>query len=272
MNKNEQIKTEIPVNKINTGYAIRTKLNETCFNELIESVRDKGVIQPLIVRRSKKKKDSYDLIAGLRRLKSAIENHLKTVPCIIRENINDRELLELMLTENLKREDLNPFDEGLAYVRLMKEFSMAVTTISKKLGIPTNRIEDKIKLLDLCLEVQKFVFDGKLDLKTAYALANRPENEQIELANLAIEHELSTEALLNYVHHKKSVGRKNKNLDNYTRSSSPLKINARLMGYVKFLGSVYNNINDIPEKDAEEILKTIDEIASVCGKIKKRLK
>ena len=126
--------------------------------ELMESIREHGIIQPLIVRRVDGK---LELIAGERRFRASRELGLKEVPVIVREAA-DKDVLEMALIENLQREDLNPIEEARAYERLAREFSMKQEDIAKRVGKNRATVANAIRLLDLAASVQDMVSSGKL--------------------------------------------------------------------------------------------------------------
>ncbi len=126
--------------------------------ELMESIREHGIIQPLIVRRVDGK---LELIAGERRFRASRELGLKEVPVIVRE-ASDKDVLEMALIENLQREDLNPIEEARAYERLSREFSMKQEDIAKRVGKNRATVANAIRLLDLAMPVQDMVSSGKL--------------------------------------------------------------------------------------------------------------
>ncbi len=126
--------------------------------ELMESIREHGIIQPLIVRRVDGK---LELIAGERRFRASRELGLKEVPVIVRD-ASDKDVLEMALIENLQREDLNPIEEARAYERLSREFSMKQEDIAKRVGKNRATVANAIRLLDLAMPVQDMVSSGKL--------------------------------------------------------------------------------------------------------------
>lgn len=161
----------------------RKEFRSEHLQELIESIRERGVIQPLIVR---KVGDKYELIAGERRWRASTELQLKEVPAIIRE-ATDREVLELALIENLQREDLNPIEEAAAYERLHRDFEMTQEDISKRVGKSRASIANAMRLLDLDAEVQSWLTQGRLSVGHAKVLlALKAGEEQRFLAEQII--------------------------------------------------------------------------------------
>ena len=155
----------------------RRSFDEAKIDELAASVRDQGIIQPLLVRRAG---EGYELIAGERRLRAARKAGLREVPVIVREASNS-ETLQLALLENLQREDLNPIEEATAYQRLQEEFELSQEEIAQKVGKSRPAVANCMRLLLLPKEVQQEVTRGKLPAGQARALLGL-ENEALVLA------------------------------------------------------------------------------------------
>lgn len=151
--------------------------------ELVESIREKGIIQPLIVR---KVGDKYELIAGERRWRAARELALAEAPAIIRQ-ASDREVLELALIENLQREDLNPIEEAMAYERLHRDFALTQEDISKRVGKSRAAVANAMRLLDLHADIQSLLKQGRLSVGHAKVLLSiKSHDEQKYLADIII--------------------------------------------------------------------------------------
>lgn len=144
----------------------RRSFDEAKIDELAASVREQGIIQPLLVRRVG---DGYELIAGERRLRAAVKAGLKEVPVVVREAGNS-ETLELALIENLQREDLNPIEEAAAYQRLQEEFDLTQEEIARRVGKGRPTVANSVRLLLLPREVQQLVASDKLPAGQARAL------------------------------------------------------------------------------------------------------
>ena len=150
-NENNQIQ-EIPTSNIKANpFQPRKHFDPLQLEELAKSIREYGVIQPLIVRKAK---GYFELVAGERRLRAAQLIGLKTVPAIIRE-LDDKELAEIALVENLQREDLNYFEEAEGYKRLINDFALTQEEVAKRVGKSQSTIANKMRLLKLPDEVQK---------------------------------------------------------------------------------------------------------------------
>lgn len=159
--------------------------------ELVDSIRENGIIQPLIVR---KVNGLHELIAGERRWRAAGQAGLKEVPVIVRE-ASDLEVLEFALIENLQREDLNPIEEAQAYTRLATEFKLKQEEIAQKVGKSRAAVANTMRLLDLDSEVQAHLLQGRLTVGHAKALLGLgTAEEQREIAAMVIKKALSVRA------------------------------------------------------------------------------
>ena len=133
--------------------------------ELVDSIREKGILQPLIVRR---KGDRYELIAGERRWRAAQKAGIREVPILVKE-VSEPEMLELSLIENIQREDLNPIEEAEAFKRLMDQFHLTQEEVSQKVGKGRTTIANTIRLLKLPPEVKQSLAEGKISMGHARA-------------------------------------------------------------------------------------------------------
>lgn len=156
----------------------RRAFDEAKLEELAASIRDRGVIQPLIVRRNG---DGYELIAGERRLRAAMKAGLKEVPVVVRE-ASDNDSLQLALIENLQREDLNAIEEAQAYRRLQEEFHLGQEEIAQKVGKSRPAVANSMRLLQLPEEVQRDLIEGKLSAGHARALLSLERDTLISAA------------------------------------------------------------------------------------------
>ena len=151
----------------------RTQVNETQLQELVESIAQHGIIQPLIVR---KVDGNFELIAGERRWRASSALDLETVP-IIERVASDREVLEMALIENLQREDLNPIEEAAGYARLVKEFGLKQDEIAQSVGKSRATVANSMRLLDLQSDIQVMVAKGHISVGHAKAILGIKEKK-----------------------------------------------------------------------------------------------
>lgn len=172
----------------------RTHFNESELEELSESIRENGVLQPLLVRKVGK---SYQIIAGERRYQASKIAGLTEVPVIIKD-VNDQKVMELALIENLQRSDLNPIEEAKGYRQLIKASGMTQEALSKAVSKSRSAITNSLRLLDLPEPVQQMMFDGKLTAGHARAILAVPyEDQRIKLAEKVVAEGLSVRATEN---------------------------------------------------------------------------
>lgn len=172
----------------------RTHFNETELEELSESIRAHGVLQPLLVR---KNGDGYEIIAGERRYQASKIAGLEEVPVVIKD-VDDQEMLQLALIENLQRSDLNPIEEAKGYRQLIKASGMTQEALSKAVSKSRSTITNSLRLLDLPQRVQDLLFEGKLTAGHARAILAVPfEEQRIKLAEKVVAEGLSVRATEN---------------------------------------------------------------------------
>ena len=156
-------------------------------NELAESVKEHGIIQPLILKKEEK---GYSIIAGERRYRAAKIAELTEVPALIMD-ISDEKLLQVSLIENIQREDLNPIEEGLAYERLLKEFALTQEELSKTMGKSRTTITNTMRLLKLDDRVKEYVIEGVISEGHGRAILPLENEAQYEIAQKIIDNSLS---------------------------------------------------------------------------------
>lgn len=160
--------------------------------ELVASVREKGVLQPVVVRR---RRDGYELVMGERRFRAALKAGLREIPAVVRQT-TDAEMLELALVENLQRRNLNPVEEALGYRRFADEFGLSQEEIAARVGRDRSTIANALRLLGLPFKVRDAVAAGRLTAGHARALLQlASRREQVELAERVIRDGLSVRAV-----------------------------------------------------------------------------
>lgn len=166
----------------------RRYFDESRLQELAESIKEQGILEPLIVR---KIDEGYELIVGERRWRAAQKAGLKEVPVIVKE-VQDREIMELSLIENLQREDLNPIEEAEAYKRLIDEFGISHEELSVRIGKDRTTITNTLRLLKLPSEIKTHILQNQITSGHARAILSLENKErQNELCNLIIKKGLS---------------------------------------------------------------------------------
>ncbi len=245
-------------------YQPRRELDQTELMSLADSIKQYGMLQPILVSKVEVEvpngtKVEYQLIAGERRLKAAAIAGLRVVPAIIKIS-NESAKLEMALIENVQRQDLNPIDEALAYERLLKEFHLTQAEVALKAGKSREVIGNKVRLLDLPFEIQKYISDGKIfegHAKVIMALKN-PERQRF-LAKEVMEKGMSVRALEELVKVEETYHYKNKVLDP-TLEEYKRTVQAVLGTPIKISGNRDKgrfSIHFFSEQDLEKIVKKL---------------
>src|SRR3989344_4741074 len=161
----------------------RRDFNETELKSLADSIREHGILQPLIVTKIEEEipsgiKVSYELVAGERRLRAAEMSGLNFVPAIIRQKTEDKEKLELALVENIQRADLNAIEKARGYERLIREFGLIQKQVAEKVGQSRELVANTIRLLQLPIEIQRAIEAGKISEGHGRAILTLSDNNQ----------------------------------------------------------------------------------------------
>nr|WP_253287393.1 ParB/RepB/Spo0J family partition protein [Clostridium bornimense] len=166
----------------------RKNFDEEKISNLAKSIKDNGIIQPLVLKESG---NDYEIIAGERRWRAAKLAGIKSIPAVIME-LTDQKVLEVSLIENIQREDLNPIEEALAFKRLIKEFSITQEDVSKVIGRSRTAITNTMRLLNLDKRVQQYLIEGVISEGHGRALLSLSKKDtQYEMAIRIIDNKLS---------------------------------------------------------------------------------
>jgi len=237
-------------------YQPRKNFDEENLNDLVNSIKERGVIQPIIVRKSNTDNSKYEIIAGERRWLAAQKAGLHDIPVVVTD-ADDLKSLEFAIVENVQRHDLNPLEEAQGYKRLIDEFSYDQEKVSKFIGKSRSYITNSLRLLNLPLEVLNYVEQKKITAGHAKILVGL-ENA-LFLANKIIEKKLSVRQAENLVKSlkkvKKSFGKKiDPNIQDLERSISEkiglnvfIKNNKRNKGTITFSYKEIDQLNKIIE-------------------------
>ncbi|MBP3952609.1 ParB/RepB/Spo0J family partition protein [Bacillus suaedae] len=178
-------------------YQPRKTFSEEAIKELSDSIREHGILQPIIARKTIK---GYEIVVGERRFRAAKEAGLTAVPVVVKE-LDEQKMMELALIENLQREDLNPIEEAVAYEKLMSHLKVTQEQLSKRVGKSRPHIANHLRLLQLPNVVQQFISDGKLSMGHGRALLGLKEKQKLSiLLEKVLQEKLSVrevEALVN---------------------------------------------------------------------------
>lgn len=192
--------TQLPTHALQAGkYQPRSMMDEESIKSLAASIQQQGLMQPIIVRKVVGTENSYEVIAGERRLRAAKLAKLETIPVIIKD-VDDENAAIMALIENIQREDLNPLEEAKGLKRLLDEFALTHEQISDVIGRSRSATSNLLRLLNLATPVQEMLLNNKIDMGHARALLSLTAAEQIQLAHHIIAKSLTvreTERLVN---------------------------------------------------------------------------
>lgn len=243
-------------------YQPRTEMDPEPLVELADSIREHGVIEPLIV--TKKADNRYELIAGERRWRASKLAGIAHIPVVIKE-ASPQQMLELAVVENLQREDLNPLEEALAFEQLVKLFTMTHDEVARKMGVSRPSVANKIRLLSLPDELKRGLLGGKISEGHARALLGLNSTEtQIATYKIIIRDSLSvraTEELVRRLNrgHKKPQQRNQRIVDSKT-TKFETTLKEKYGKGVSLYRSLKGGKIVIPFKTEEELSKLVDEL------------
>ncbi len=184
---------EMPVSRISANpNQPRKNFDEKALKELADSIRQHGVIMPIVVNDNHN--GTYMIIAGERRFRAAKLANLSTIPVVIRD-YSEREIKEISLIENLQREDLNPIEAASAMKQLMSDYKLTQDELAERIGKSRPAVANTLRLLNLCPEVIMLVAEGKLSAGHARTIVPLPPEDQIEFAKEAIKNQSSVREL-----------------------------------------------------------------------------
>lgn len=182
----------LPIEYLQRGkYQPRKDINPEKLQELIESIKAQGIIQPIVVRQITR--DKYEIVAGERRWRAAGQAGLQEVPVVIKE-IDDRSAMAIALIENIQREDLNPLEEAEALRRLLDEFEMTHQHIADAIGKSRTTVTNLLRLIDLQADVKKLLLNKQLEMGHARALLSLDGLKQVTAANKIVKEGLTVRA------------------------------------------------------------------------------
>lgn len=200
---------DLPVEFVVRGkYQPRRDMHSDALEELAESIKEQGIMQPIVVRPVGNNR--YEIIAGERRWRAAQLAGLENVPALVRE-VPDEAAIAMALIENIQREDLNPIEEAIALSRLQKEFELTQQEVAQAVGKSRTAVTNLLRLMALNSEVKKLLENGDLEMGHARALLPLSDMEQPEAARTVVSKELSvrqTESLVRRILQEKEQGAK----------------------------------------------------------------
>ena len=245
---------EIPVEFIQRGkYQPRRDMNQEALQELAESIKAQGVMQPIVVRPIGDKR--YEIIAGERRWRATQLAQLEKIPAVVRD-VPDEAAIAMALIENIQREDLNPMEEAVALKRLQDEFELTHQEVAEAVGKSRTTVTNLLRLIALCEEVKKLLENGDIEMGHARSMLTLTADQQRHVANQVIARSLSvrqTEAMVRKLQQEKKPLKVNeqttpdlKNLEEglSEKVGVPVLINHTAKGAGKLVLK-YNNLDEL---------------------------
>ncbi len=197
----------------------RNKFDDDSLVELAESIKEVGVIQPIVVRKPGGE-EKYEIITGERRYRATKKAGLNTIPSIVVKNVDDVSSLEMALIENIHRDNLSPMEKAYTFRQLIDEFNITHDKLSKRIGKSRTTITNTLRLLNLPIEVQKLINEEKISEGHARTiLAVDGKEEMIKIANLIVKNELSVREAERLARRKEEdrKGKKNKKVLQFSK-------------------------------------------------------
>lgn len=256
----------VPLKQIQAGkYQPRTLMDEGALNDLAESIKSQGLLQPILVRPIKKTGAiKYEIVAGERRFRAADIAGLKEIPALVRD-LDDKKAAIIALIENMQREDLNPLEEAQGVKRLIQEFEYTHEQAAQAIGRSRSATSNLLRLLNLVESVQTMLLAGDIDMGHARALLSVEPVSQIMLANEVVAKRLSvreTERLVarflqGNLQKNAASQQREKSADitrfetalaDYLGTTVSIKTNAKNKGYLQISFQNWEHLNDLLEK------------------------
>jgi ParB family chromosome partitioning protein len=240
-------------------YQPRKTFNEASIDELARSVKQHGIVQPLVVTRAG---DKFKLIAGERRFRAAQKAGLATVPVVVKEDLKAGDALQIALIENIQREDLNPIEEAAAYHQLHEEFGLTQEEISRRVGKERSTVANFLRLLKLPESVKRLLASGQLSMGHARALlAVESAKKQEQFAERVVRRNLNVRQteMLASESSPKTIDKKEKEKDVFTRDAEE-KLQRALRTKVEIDRRRRGGVIHIRFAGEEDLIRIYDEI------------
>lgn len=268
INNNENVDQsrveEIFIDQIEANpFQPRSDFNEDSLQELAKSIQEKGIIQPITVR--KIKAERYQIVAGERRWRASKLVGLKKIPAVIRD-FDDQEMLEIALIENIQREDLNPIEEAAAYDKMLDNFDITQTELAKQVGKSRSAVANMVRLLKLADKVKNHLQQGTITIGHARALlALKNEEAQIAACENIIIQDLTVRETEKYVEklknplQKKEKKNKKKELNSEWKNAAA-ELENKLGTKVKIKQRQKSNLLTIEIDNVEKLKKLVEKL------------
>lgn len=248
--------TVVPIEEIHPNpNQPRKVFDDESLSELADSIKEKGILQPLLLRRVS---GAYQIVVGERRWRAAMKAGLKHVPILLKD-VSDVEAIETALVENLQREDLDPLEEAASFHRLIEEYGYTQEKIAARIGRQRPSVANALRLLRLAEPVKTLVAEGKLSAGHARALIGLPEDKQQRLAHMIIERKLNVrqaENIVNRMRERKSAKASGASTGLYSHVSEELQ--RRFGTRVRIKGTPNRGKIEIEYFSKEDLMRIVD--------------
>src|SRR5438876_2374925 len=254
---------QVPIDQIQPNpYQPRRTFNEASIDELARSVREHGIVQPLVVMRAG---DKYKLIAGERRFRAAQKAGLATVPVVVKDSLKSGDALQIALVENIQREDLNPMEEANAYHQLHDEFGMTQEEIARRVGKERSTVANFLRLLRLPEPVKQLLASGQLSMGHARALLSldSPKKQQ-QLADGIVRNSLNVRQAEMMASAVTKPARREKPKDVFTRDAEE-KLTRALRTKVEIARRRRGGVIDIRFTSEGDLMRIVEELTGRRG-------
>lgn len=266
---------QVPTKAVREGeYAIRKYYNPVTLDELGASISEMGTIYPIVVKDHKGGK--YELIIGSRRLRAAQKLRLEKIPALVTSDVDGRQMLELALSENLHREDLTPFEEAWAIMKLINDFGMSLQRVAKSIGRSEGFVRQRIQLLSMPKDVQALVSKGQLSMGHVDVLVGLPSaTEQQEFATTAVKDGLSYSDLATLVQKelqaRKAVVRGRRPRRRGPQELTGRKVSLRIIRFTGWLKTVMPEVLRMRGGALEEVQRELKVLFKEASKASKAI-
>ena len=259
---------ELPIKAIHASkFPLRKLYEEEMMVGLGQSVARFGVIYPIVVRPMSSTGTQFELIIGSRRLATAKRQQETTIMAVILREVDDQHSLELMLTENLQRQDMTPFEEASGFFTLAKNFKLSERVIAQRLGIKETLVRNRLKLLSLPAPIQKMVAEKRLGIPQVEKIASlSKEEDQMRFAEEAVVNGLSQSEVNTSI--RQEFGRRMRAARRNPKQFTGRRISLKIDHFANWLKEITKHVKEMDVDDQRLIFKSLDGLMAVSQKIK----
>jgi len=259
---------ELPIKAIHQSkFPLRKLYEEEMMVGLGQSVARFGTIYPVVVRPTTSTGTQYELIIGSRRLAIAKRQEETTIMAVVLRDVDDQRTLELMLTENLQRQDMTPFEEASGFFTLAKTFHLSERVIAQRLGVKEALVRNRLKLLSLPAPVQKMVAEKRLGIPQVEKIASLSKQEdQLRFAEEAVANGLSQSEVTTSI--RQEFGKRMRAARRNPKQFTGRRVSLKIDHFANWLKEITKYVKEMDVDDQRLIFKSLDGLREVAQKIK----